>query len=74
MATVLPLTFIHMKKMKRNILFITKGKLYEISKNIKSFVNEVNINKITEFMKNNKIIVKDTNSVRKLVEFLASIQ
>ncbi|OPC52476.1 hypothetical protein DSC47_16925 [Elizabethkingia miricola] len=51
-----------------------KGKLYEISKNIKSFVNEVNINKITEFMKNNKIIVKDTNSVRKLVDFLASIQ
>ncbi|WP_407497322.1 hypothetical protein [Elizabethkingia anophelis] len=51
-----------------------KDKLYEISKNMKALVNGINSSKITEFIKNNKIIVNDASSVRKLVDFLASIQ
>ena len=54
MATVLPLTFIHMEKMKRKYFIYYKGKLYEITKHKNHLFNEVNINKITEFMKNNK--------------------
>ncbi len=41
---------------------------------MKALVNGINSSKITEFIKNNKIIVNDASSVRKLVDFLASIQ
>ncbi|WP_407486534.1 hypothetical protein [Elizabethkingia anophelis] len=63
----------YVKDKERYFIFY-KDKLYEISKNMKALVNGINSSKITEFIKNNKIIVNDASSVRKLVDFLASIQ
>lgn len=61
-------------KDKEKYFIYYKGKAYEISKNIKALISEINDPKLNDFINNNKISIKDINSMKKLVDFMASLQ